>query len=171
MHTGHDENTPLWNRVSGKAVIVAVAGAVGNGWATAYIYAKEDTKVFCADHRLDTAEDTVDLIRKGGGAETVIEADVTYKVSVDSMVKKLRKRLCQRWCFPYNIGGQGTGRWLDTIAVDDWNEIFARNVTTAMIEHYGKDVEKRRQERAKSSNWRMPEKIRVGKNWCKVSAP
>ena len=77
-------------------VIVAVAGAVGNGWATAYIYAKEDTKVFCVDHRLDTAEDTVDLIRKGGGAETVIEADVTYKVSVDSMVKKLRKRLCQR---------------------------------------------------------------------------
>ena len=32
-----------------------------------------------------------------------------------------------------NIGGQGTGRRLDTITVDDWNETFARNVTTAML--------------------------------------
>ena len=32
-----------------------------------------------------------------------------------------------------NVGGQGVGRSLDTITVDDWNATFARNVTSAML--------------------------------------
>jgi len=32
-----------------------------------------------------------------------------------------------------NVGGQGTGRALDTITVDDWNSTFTRNITSAML--------------------------------------
>ena len=137
MHTGPDENTPSRNRVAGKVAIVAGAGTIGDGWgngkAAAYVYAKEGAKVLCVDHRLDAAEDTVRLIREAGGEATAVGADVTDEKSVDVLVKTCVDTYGGVDILHNNIGGQGTGRQLDTITVDDWNETFARNVTTAML--------------------------------------
>ena len=60
-------------RLEGKVAIVVGAGqtpgdTIGNGRATALLYAREGAKVVAADIRLDSAEETVEMIRKEGGS-------------------------------------------------------------------------------------------------------
>ena len=137
MSTSPDENTPARARVAGKVVIVAGAGAVGDGWgngkAAAFVYGKEGAKVLCVDHRLDAAEDTARLIRETGGEALAVGADATDEKAVEAMVNTCVNTFGGVDVLHNNIGGQGTGRQLNTITVDDWNETFARNVTTAML--------------------------------------
>ena len=132
-----NENTKARGRVSGKVAIVAGAGAISEGWgngkATAFVYGKEGAKVLCVDQYLDAAEDTAQRIRGIGGEAIAWEADVTNENDVDALVS----RCVEKWgtvdILHNNIGGQGTGRKLDTITVKDWNETFTRNMTTTML--------------------------------------
>src|SRR5207253_1072342 len=59
-------------RLAGKVAIVAGAGAsgavIGNGQATAMVFAREGAKVVCADAVQERAQATVDMIARGGGS-------------------------------------------------------------------------------------------------------
>jgi NAD(P)-dependent dehydrogenase (short-subunit alcohol dehydrogenase family) len=137
MLSGPDENTEGRNRVAGKVAIVAGAGAIGDGWgngkAAAFVYGKEGASVFCVDRRLAAAEETAGRIRGIGGKATAFAAYVTDEASVAELVKTCIDTYGAVDILHNNIGGQGTGRRLDTITVEDWNATFARNVTTAML--------------------------------------
>tara|TARA_Y100001970_G_scaffold47273_1_gene59766 strand:- start:17252 stop:18106 length:855 start_codon:yes stop_codon:yes gene_type:complete len=132
-----NENTISKSRVSGKVAIVAGAGAVGNGWgngkAAAFVYAKEGAKVLCVDNRLSAAEETVDRIKEIGGEALAWEADVSEEEQVATLVDFCVDNWGTVDILHNNIGGQGTGRRLDTITINDWNETFARNMTTTML--------------------------------------
>ena len=132
-----NENTEARGRLAGKVAIVAGAGAIGEGWgngkATAFVYGKEGAKVLCVDHRLDAATDTVQRITDVGGEAIAWKADVTDEDSVDAFVTACVDKWGTVDILHNNIGGQGTGRKLDTITVDDWNEAFSRNMTTTML--------------------------------------
>jgi len=132
-----NENTEARRRVAGKVAIVAGAGSIGDGWgngkAAAYVYAKEGAKVMCVDYRQEAAEETVALIKGIGGDALAYAADVTDEAAVTKLVESCVDAYGSVDILHNNIGGQGTGRRLDTITVDDWNETFARNVTTAML--------------------------------------
>jgi NAD(P)-dependent dehydrogenase (short-subunit alcohol dehydrogenase family) len=132
-----NENTESRNRVAGKVAIVAGAGAIGDGWgngkAAAFVYAKEGAKVLCVDNRLSAAGETVSKIDEIGGEALAWEADVTDEAEVEKLVAACVDRWGTVDILHNNIGGQGTGRKLDTITVDDWNETFTRNVTTTML--------------------------------------
>ena len=137
MQITPNEKTEARARVRGKVAIVAGAGAIGEGWgngkAAAFVYAKEGAKVFCVDNRLAAAEETVSRINEIGGEAIAWEADVCD----ENAVKQLVDACVARWgtvdILHNNIGGQGTGRQLDTITIDDWNETFTRNMTTTML--------------------------------------
>ena len=132
-----NENTEARGRVAGKVAIVAGAGAIGEGWgngkATAFVYGKEGAKVLCVDNRLEAAADTAQRITDIGGEAIAWEADVTDENSVDAFVAACVDKWGTIDILHNNIGGQGTGRKLDTITVDDWNEAFSRNMTTTML--------------------------------------
>ncbi len=132
-----NENTPGRNRVAGKIAIVSGAGSVGNGWgngkAAAFVYAKEGAKVLCVDFRQDAALQTAELIRAAGGEAIAHAADVTDEDAVQALVDRCLAEWGRVDILHNNVGGQGTGRGLDTITVGDWNETFARNVTSAML--------------------------------------
>tara|TARA_R110000787_G_scaffold38793_34_gene97591 strand:- start:2869 stop:3735 length:867 start_codon:yes stop_codon:yes gene_type:complete len=132
-----NENTPGRNRVAGKIAIVSGAGSVGEGWgngkAAAYVYGKEGAKVLCVDFRAEAAEQTAALIRDAGGEAVAHAADVTDEDAVKALVDDCLSRWGRVDILHNNVGGQGTGRGLDTITVDDWNATFARNVTSAML--------------------------------------
>ena len=60
-------------RLAGKVAIVVGAGqtpgdTIGNGRATAMLFAREGARVLAVDCRLDSAEETVAMIRAEGGA-------------------------------------------------------------------------------------------------------
>ena len=137
MPIGPNENTPSRNRLKEKVAIVTGAGSIGDGWgngkAAAYVYAKEGAKTFCVDFRLDAAEETVKQIEDIGGKAVAYSADVTDEVDVNSMVSACMETWGRVDILHNNVGGQGVGRSLDTITVDDWNATFTRNVTSAML--------------------------------------
>ena len=78
-------------RLSGKIAIVTGAGSrgpgLGNGKATALLFAREGAKVLCADQMKERAEETVGLIRGAGGEAFAFTADVTRAAECRAMVK------------------------------------------------------------------------------------
>ena len=69
-------------RLKDKVAIVVGAGqspgeGMGNGRATALTFAREGAKLLCVDNRLESAQETVDMIAKNQGTAAAFKADVT----------------------------------------------------------------------------------------------
>jgi len=70
----------MGERVKGKVAVVVGAGSIrpgmGNGKATAILYAREGARVMAVDCNLEAAEETKRLIDEEGGDCITYEADV-----------------------------------------------------------------------------------------------
>jgi NAD(P)-dependent dehydrogenase (short-subunit alcohol dehydrogenase family) len=69
-------------RLEGKTAIVIGAGqgpgeGMGNGRAAVLRFAQEGAKVMAVDRDLRSAEETVAMVKQGGGESVAFEADVT----------------------------------------------------------------------------------------------
>lgn len=78
-------------RLKDKVAIVVGAGqtpgeTIGNGRATALLFAREGAKVWAADRDLASAEETVALIEKEGGTAAAAACDITDEAAVEKMV-------------------------------------------------------------------------------------
>ena len=76
-------------RLQDRVAIVVGAGqspgeGIGNGRATALTFAREGAKVLCVDHKLESAQETVDMIAERQGTAQAFKADVTK----DAEIKK-----------------------------------------------------------------------------------
>lgn len=125
------------DRLRGKIALVIGGGAIGPGWgngkAAATLYAREGASVCVVDMRKGSADETVAIIRGFGGEAFALEADATAEDDVAGAVAACVKRYQRIDVLHNNVGGQGTGRTLDTITVADWNATLARNLTSAML--------------------------------------
>jgi NAD(P)-dependent dehydrogenase (short-subunit alcohol dehydrogenase family) len=79
-------------RVDGKVAIVVGGGqmageTIGNGRATAILLAREGARVLVVDRSLESAQETVTLIRTEGGDAEACQADATSEASVEAMIK------------------------------------------------------------------------------------
>lgn len=81
-------------RLKDKIAVVIGAGqapgqttAIGNGRATAVLFAREGAKVLAVDRRLDSAQETAAMITKEGGESAAVAADVTSEDSVKAAIK------------------------------------------------------------------------------------
>jgi NAD(P)-dependent dehydrogenase (short-subunit alcohol dehydrogenase family) len=78
-------------RLAGKTAVVVGAGqtpgeTIGNGRATAILFAREGAVVMCVDRRLDSAEETVRMITDEGGQASGYEADITHEAQCQALV-------------------------------------------------------------------------------------
>src|SRR5258708_32749483 len=78
-------------RLKDKVAIVVGAGqspgeGIGNGRATALTFGREGAKVLCVDNRLDSAQETADMIAKKQGTAAAFQADVTKDSGIRKMV-------------------------------------------------------------------------------------
>src|SRR5215469_6094354 len=97
-------------RLKDKVAIVVGAGqspgeGIGNGRATALTFAREGAKVLCVDHRLEAAQETVDLIVKDKGTAAAFKADVTKDAEIKAMVDDIMKRWGRIDVLHNNVGG------------------------------------------------------------------
>ena len=124
-------------RVAGKAVLVTGAGSIGPGWgngkAAAVLYAREGAKVLCVDNRLDAAGETRDIVEAEGGTAIAHEADVTDEGDIAAMVAACVGAFGRIDILHNNVGGSGPGAALMDVALEDWNDTLARNVTGAFL--------------------------------------
>ncbi|MCI2419542.1 SDR family oxidoreductase [Saccharopolyspora sp. K220] len=78
-------------RLSGKVAMVVGAGqtpgrTIGNGRATAILFAREGARVVAVDRDLDAAQATVDQIGAEGGEAFAVQADVTSETDITAMI-------------------------------------------------------------------------------------
>lgn len=80
----------MGDRLKGKVAIVTGAGSVGpgmgNGKASAIVYAREGARVLAADVNLEAAEETRRIIEEEGGECRVFRVDVTRSDECKAMV-------------------------------------------------------------------------------------
>ena len=74
-------------RLEDKTAMIVGAGqspgeTVGNGRATALLFAREGARVACVDRSMDAAEETAALIREEGGDAIALAADVTEEAAI-----------------------------------------------------------------------------------------
>jgi NAD(P)-dependent dehydrogenase (short-subunit alcohol dehydrogenase family) len=123
-------------RLSGKVAIVTGAGSraegIGNGRATAVVFAREGARVLCVDQSKDAAESTRALIAGEGGEAAVFEADVTRSGDCRAMVDEAMRRWGRLDILDNNVGIGGRATVVE-VEEGDWDHMMRVNVTSMML--------------------------------------
>ena len=95
-------------RLEGKVAIVTGAGSrgpgVGNGKATAVLFAREGASVLLVDAQIERAEETLAMIEAEGGIASTFQADVTNEEDCKSMVATAVERYGRLDVLDNNVG-------------------------------------------------------------------
>ena len=123
-------------RLEGKVAIVTGAGSsgpgVGNGRATATLFAREGARVLLADLDEDRARETLELIEAEGGVASTIQADVINADDCERMVAACIERYGRLDILDNNVGisHRGTVVEIDEAA---WDRVMAINVKSIVL--------------------------------------
>ena len=127
---------PLKPRLEGKIAIVTGAGSVasgiGNGRATAVLFAREGAKVLVVDYNQAAAEETLEMIKKEGGEAEVFVGDVSKAESCRAMVERTTKRWGRLDILHNNVGISGPGSVVQ-VKEEEWDRVMAVNVKSMML--------------------------------------
>ena len=118
-------------RLEGKVAIVAGAGSIragiGNGKATAILFAKEGAKVVAVDRNLDAAEETVTIIKGEGGEATAMQADVTREAEAKRIVEATVSKYGSLDILFNNVGIDSGGFGL-RVTEEEWDAVMNTNL-------------------------------------------
>jgi dihydroanticapsin dehydrogenase len=104
-----------------------ITGATANiGAATARLFAQEGARLVLVD-RDPAIEDTAAAIRESGGDASAVVADVSSADAVDALAPVVDERLGGLDVLVNNAAIQRVGL-VESIPVEEWDEIFAINV-------------------------------------------
>ncbi len=102
---------------------------IGNGRATALLFAREGASVLAVDRDIAAAQATVDLIVASGGSAAAAQVDITNEDEVRALPDACRDEFGAPTILHNNVGigtGDGGVTGLDR---DVWDRIFEVNVT------------------------------------------
>ena len=117
-------------RLAGKVAIVIGAGqtpgdTIGNGRATAILFAREGAEVVVVDRRLDSAEETVRMIQAEGHAAETAAADATVEEEISELIADCARRHGRIDVLHNNVGiGTGDAGPSDMIEEAAWDSIL-----------------------------------------------
>ena len=124
------------DRLRGKVAIVTGAGSrgpgLGNGKATAILFAREGARVLCVDRVREHADETVGLIRGEGGEAVALAADVTRAAECEAMVRAAAERWGGLDVLHNNVGIESRRDLLDT-PKDEWDRVLAVDLKSMFL--------------------------------------
>jgi NAD(P)-dependent dehydrogenase (short-subunit alcohol dehydrogenase family) len=123
-------------RLAGKVAIVTGAGSrgagLGNGKATAILFAREGARVLCVDAVAARAEETAALIRGEGGQAEPHAADVTRAADCDAMVAAAVARWGGLDVLHNNVGIESRKGLLET-SEEEWDRVMAVDLKSMFL--------------------------------------
>lgn len=123
-------------RLAGKVAIVTGAGSVtegiGNGRATAILFAREGAKVLLVGRSRERTQPTLDAIEAEGGEAAIFLGDVTRSENCAAMVANAVERWGKLDILHNNAGMSGPGTILE-IEEEFWDEVIRANLTSTML--------------------------------------
>jgi NAD(P)-dependent dehydrogenase (short-subunit alcohol dehydrogenase family) len=118
-------------RLAGKVALVTGAGSsgpgIGNGKATATLFAREGAKVVCVDHVLERAAETVAAIEAEGGTALALAADVTKPEQCAQMVAATVEAYGGLDILHNNVGVSARQAIWD-VTEDEWDRVMGVNL-------------------------------------------
>lgn len=123
-------------RLEGKVAIVTGAGSrgpgIGNGKATAILFAREGAKVLLVDNIAERMQETLEMIESEGGEASVFSGDVTNIADCEAMVNTAASRYGRLDILHNNVGIDSTGNVV-TIDVAEWDRVMNINLKSVML--------------------------------------
>jgi NAD(P)-dependent dehydrogenase (short-subunit alcohol dehydrogenase family) len=125
-------------RLEGKVAIVVGAGqtpgdTIGNGRATAILFAREGARVVAVDRDLASAEETVAMVRDEGGQANACEADATREEDCRRMVESATRELGRVDVLHNNVGIGGSDAGPAHIEEEVWDRILEVNLKSVVF--------------------------------------
>lgn len=125
----------MTGRLAGKVAIVtgaaSVGPGVGNGKATAILFAREEAKVLLVNRSEDHARELQDEIENEGGECSVFAADVSQREQVAEMVEAAMRRYGRLDILHNNVGIGGPGTAAD-VTEQVWDDAMNVNLKGTM---------------------------------------
>ncbi len=126
----------MGDRLKGKVAIVTGAGSigpgVGNGKASAIVYAREGARVMAADINLKAAEETAGIISEKGGECIAFRADVTKSADCKAMVDKCIETFGRVDILHNNVGIVEPGGPVEA-AEGSWDRVMNVNLKSIFL--------------------------------------
>lgn len=123
-------------RLEGKVAIVTGAGSrgagIGNGKATAVLFAREGARVLLVDQFPERADETLQMIKSEGGEASVLAADVTDMDECLKIVATAVERYGKLDVLHNNVGIDLAGNLIDT-ELDDWDRVMDINLKSMVL--------------------------------------
>jgi NAD(P)-dependent dehydrogenase (short-subunit alcohol dehydrogenase family) len=126
----------MGERVKGKVAIVTGAGVtgsgIGNGKASAILYAREGARVMAVDCNLEAAEETKHLIAEEGGECLTFKADVSKASDCESMIETCIQKFGRIDILHNNVGIPGIGGVIET-SEETWDRVINVNLKSMFL--------------------------------------
>jgi len=123
-------------RLKDKVAIVTGAGSIrpgiGNGKATAILFAREEAKVVAVDRNLEAAEETVRIIENEGGEAIAVQADVTKESDARKLVEATISKYGKLDILFNNVGGAWGGTGLK-VTEEEWDTVMDLNLKSVVL--------------------------------------
>jgi len=124
------------DKLKDKVAVVTGAGSigpgVGNGKATAVMYAREGAKVVLADINLDAADETKNIIDGEGGECITVQADVTRSQDCKNIMDKCLQTYGRIDVLHNNVGIEIPGG-VEDMSEEDWDKTMAVNLKSMFL--------------------------------------
>jgi NAD(P)-dependent dehydrogenase (short-subunit alcohol dehydrogenase family) len=127
----------MGERLRGKVAIVVGAGStpgetLGNGRATAILFAREGASVLLVDRDADSAKETQGMIADEGGEASVCRADVTRGEDCRRMTERCVAAYGRIDVLHNNVGIGDLGGPVE-LSEEDWERVFATNLKSMFL--------------------------------------
>jgi NAD(P)-dependent dehydrogenase (short-subunit alcohol dehydrogenase family) len=124
-------------RLTGKVAIVTGAASqaegIGNGAATAILFAREGAKVVLVNRNRERAAALAEQIREEGGDAEPFAADAARPEAAEAMAAFAVERYGRLDILHNNVGTGGRGGTAETVDLEDWGRIIETNLTSALL--------------------------------------
>jgi NAD(P)-dependent dehydrogenase (short-subunit alcohol dehydrogenase family) len=126
----------MGDRLKGKVAIVTGAGSIGpgigNGKASAIVYAREGARVMLVDRNLRAAEETKRLIDEEGGDCIAFKADVTKASDCQAMVDQCIQTFGRIDILHNNVGILEPGGPVE-VSEESWDRVMNVNLKSIFL--------------------------------------